>query len=103
VSKYNKERDYFIRILDHKIKAEAQLSDGHTVTMLEIAGLFSDLNYQLTGQQLNHLYLNTFNAGRNFSQNNLREWIKLNYQNLKPKVADFGRAAQNMHVKLLNL
>ena len=85
ISRFNKERDFFIKVIDHKIKTELILTEGFQISMNEIKNLFSDLHYDLNGKQLNDLYLKSFDAGRKFDKKKLFSWIKNNYHKLEMK------------------
>ena len=85
LTQFNKERDFLIKVFDQKIKSEFTLTDGYPITMNEIKQLFTDLRYDLSGKQLNDLYLKSFDAGRKFSSKKLFSWIKTNYHEIETK------------------
>ena len=85
LTKFNKERDFFIKVIDHKIKSEFTLTEGYPISMNEIKTLFSDLHYELNGKQLNDLFLKSFDAGRKFQSKKLFSWIKSNFHELETK------------------
>ena len=61
-----KELSYFLKVLDTKVRFDAQLNEGLPVQMRHLEELFLELNYSLSGQQLNELFLKQFQAGRCF-------------------------------------
>ena len=61
-----KELSFFLKILEAKVRFDPELNENFAVKLKTIEQLFSDLNYTLTGKQLNDIYINQFCAGESF-------------------------------------
>ena len=61
-----KELSFFLKILEAKVRFDPELNENFAVKLKTIEQLFSDLNYTLTGKQLNDIYINKFGAGESF-------------------------------------
>ena len=66
-------------MLESKVRFDPEINDDFPIKLRQIEQLFSDLNYSLTGRQLNDLYLNQFSAGSAFSTRKLISWVRKNF------------------------
>ena len=60
---FTRERNFFIRLVSEKLKREMTFCDGMPASMIQVVEFFKELKYQLTGEQLNDLFLNHLSAG----------------------------------------
>ena len=53
-----KELSFFLKILEAKVRFDPEINEGYPIRLKTIEQLFIELNYKLSGRQLNDLYLN---------------------------------------------
>lgn len=46
---FDKDRDFFIKILDHKVRTDISLAEGHPIQIKKVQEIFQELNYSLNG------------------------------------------------------
>ena len=52
-----KDQSFFLKILEAKVRFDPDIAEDCQIKMKQIEQLFLDLNYSLTGRQLNDLFL----------------------------------------------
>ena len=78
-----KDLSFFLKMLEAKVRYDPEITDDFPIRMRQIEQLFLDLNYALTGRQLNDLFLNQFEAGEKFRTQKLISWVRLNYPEMQ--------------------